>query len=88
LQRRLPKRGFTNIFKICYNIVHIKELSLFEAGTVVTPELLIERGVVKRQGPVKLLSDGDVNAQFTVKLDKISAVAKSKILAAGGTVVE
>jgi len=88
LQRRLPKRGFTNIFKICYNIVHIKELSLFEAGTVVTPELLRERGVVKRQGPVKLLSDGDVNAQFTVKLDKISAAAKSKIEAAGGTVVE
>jgi len=88
LQRRLPKRGFTNIFKICYNIVHIKELSLFEAGTVITPELLRERGVVKRQGPVKLLSDGDVNAQFTVKLDKISAAAKSKIEAAGGTVVE
>ena len=88
LQRRLPKRGFTNRFKICYNIVHIKELSRFEAGTVITPEFLRERGIVKRQGPVKLLSDGDVTAQYTVKLDRVSAAAKSKIEAAGGTVLE
>jgi large subunit ribosomal protein L15 len=87
LQRRLPKRGFTNRFKICYNIVHIKELSRFEAGAVITPEFLREKGVVKRQGPVKLLSDGDVTAKYTVKLDRVSAAAKSKIEAAGGTVL-
>ncbi|MBI4966019.1 MAG: 50S ribosomal protein L15 [Desulfomonile tiedjei] len=87
LQRRLPKRGFTNIFKICYNIVHIKELSGFETGTVITPELLRERGIVKRQGPIKLLSDGDITAQYTVKLDRVSGPAKSKIEAAGGTVL-
>jgi large subunit ribosomal protein L15 len=87
LQRRLPKRGFTNIFKICYNIVHIKELSRFEAGTVITQELLRDKGIVKRQGPVKLLSDGDVTVQYTVKLDRVSAAAKSKIEAAGGAVL-
>ena len=48
LQRRLPKKGFTNIFKIHYNIVHLKDLSRFEAGTDITPELLREKGIVKR----------------------------------------
>jgi large subunit ribosomal protein L15 len=88
LQRRLPKRGFTNVFKICYNIVHVKELSRFEAGTLITAELLRERGIVKRHGPVKLLSDGDVSARYTIKLDRISAAARSKIEAAGGSVEE
>lgn len=88
LQRRLPKRGFTNSFKICYNIVHVRELSRFEAGTLITAELLRERGIIKRHGPVKLLSDGDVSARYTIKLDRISAAARSKIEAAGGSVEE
>jgi large subunit ribosomal protein L15 len=87
LQRRLPKKGFTNApFKVRYNVVNIKDLSRFEAGTVITPEMLREHGMVKRRGPVKLLSDGELGAAYTVRLDRVSASARSKIEAAGGTV--
>ena len=88
LQRRLPKKGFTNIFKVRYNIVQIKDLSRFEAGTEITEDLLRKAGVIKRKGPIKLLSDGDIGAAYNIKLGRISAAAKSKIEAAGGTVEE
>jgi large subunit ribosomal protein L15 len=88
LQRRLPKKGFTNTFKIHYNIVHLKDLSQFEAGTEITPELLREKGMIKRQGPVKLLADGDVTAAYNIKLQRVSSAARSKIEAAGGSVEE
>ncbi len=88
LQRRLPKKGFTNTFKIHYNIVHIKDLSGFEAGTEITPALLREQGITKRQGPIKLLADGDVGGAYNVKLDRVSSAARAKIEAAGGTVEE
>jgi large subunit ribosomal protein L15 len=88
LQRRLPKKGFTNTFKIHYNIVHIKDLSGFEAGTEITPTLLREQGITKRQGPIKLLADGDVGEAYNVKLDRVSSAAHAKIEAAGGTVEE
>jgi large subunit ribosomal protein L15 len=88
LQRRLPKKGFTNTFKIHYNIVHIKDLSHFEAGTEITPELLREKGMIKRQGPVKLLADGDVAGAYNVKVQRVSSAARLKIEAAGGTVEE
>ena len=87
LQRRLPKKGFTNArFKVRYNVVHVKDLERFEAGSVITSELLRERGIVRRQGPVKLLADGDVSGAYTVKLDSVSASARSKVEAAGGVV--
>lgn len=86
LQRRLPKKGFTNIFKVHYNIVNVKDLARLEAGTTVTPELLREKGIVKRRGPVKLLSSGDVSQAYTVRLDRTSTKARSKIEAAGGVV--
>ncbi len=89
LQRRLPKKGFSNArFKVRYNVVNIKELSRFETGTVITSELLREQGLVKRRGPVKLLSTGEVTGPYTIKLDRVSSVAKTKIEAAGGQVVE
>lgn len=88
LQRRLPKKGFTNTFKIHYNIIHLKDLSRFEAGTEITPELLREKGMIKRQGPVKLLADGDVAGAYNIKVDRVSSAAQSKIEAAGGTVEE
>jgi large subunit ribosomal protein L15 len=88
LQRRLPKKGFTNTFKIHYNIVHLKDLSQFEAGTEITPELLREKGMIKRQGPVKLLADGDVAGAYNVKVQRVSSAARLKIEAAGGTVEE
>ncbi|MBM4328551.1 MAG: 50S ribosomal protein L15 [Deltaproteobacteria bacterium] len=89
LQRRLPKKGFSNApFKVRYNVVNIKELARFEAGAVITPEMLREKGLVKRRGPVKLLSQGDVSAAYTIQLERVSAAAKAKIEAAGGTVEE
>jgi large subunit ribosomal protein L15 len=86
LQRRLPKKGFTNIFKVYYNVINLKDLTRLDAGSAVTPELLREKGIVKRQGPVKLLADGDVSGAYTVRLERISTRARSKIEAAGGVV--
>ncbi len=88
LQRRLPKKGFTNIFKIRYNILQLKDLSRFESGTEITAQLLRENGIIKKKGPVKLLSNGEVTASYNIKLDRVSAAAKSKVEAAGGTVEE
>ncbi len=88
LQRRLPKKGFTNTFKVDYNIIHVKDLARFEAGTEITPELLRESGIIKRQGPVKLLADGDATGAYNVKVQRVSVAARSKIEAAGGTVEE
>lgn len=88
LQRRIPKRGFNNIFKVCYNLVHIKDLSRFEPGTDITPELLREAGLVRKQGPIKLLSDGELSGAYTIRLQRTSIAARSKIEAAGGRVEE
>ena len=79
LQRRLPKRGFTNIFKIVYQVVNIKDLQDFEGHTVVTRELLQRTGRVKSAAkPIKILGDGELTVPLTVQADKFSEVA-SKI---------
>ncbi|GFR38832.1 50S ribosomal protein L15 [Insulibacter thermoxylanivorax] len=85
LYRRLPKRGFTNIHRKEYAVVNVEELNRFAAGTEVTPELLLETGVVKnpRDG-IKILGDGDLQVQLTVKANKFSQSAVEKIQAAGG----
>lgn len=88
LQRRLPKRGFTNPRKVYYNVVNVKELVRLDPETEVTPEVLREKGIVRRPGPVKLLSEGDVSAAYSVKVDRVSSAAREKILAAGGSVEE
>jgi large subunit ribosomal protein L15 len=89
LQRRLPKRGFTNIFKIVYQIVNIKDLEGFEAHTVVTRELLQRMGRIKSSAkPIKILGDGEIAVPLTIQADKFSEVAKQKIIAAGGTAEE
>lgn len=89
LQRRLPKRGFTNIFKIVYQVVNLKDLEGFEAHTVVTREVLQRAGKVKSQHkPVKMLGDGDLSVPLTIRVDKFSHIAKQKIVAIGGTVEE
>ena len=89
LQRRLPKRGFTNIFKIVYQIVNIKDFEGFEAHTVVTRELLQRMGRIKSSAkPVKILGDGEITVPLTIQADKFSEVAKQKIIAAGGTAEE
>ena len=90
LIQRLPrKRGFTNIFRIEYNIVNVGKLSMFEAGSEVTPERLVIAGVVKSlRHPIKVLAEGDINHPLVVKANRFSAAAKAKIEAAGGKVEE
>ena len=85
LYRRLPKRGFTNIWGTEYTIVNVEDLNSFEAGTVVTQELLEEAGVVKQvKDGIKILGQGTLNVALTVKADKFSQTAVEKINAAGG----
>ena len=85
LYRRLPKRGFTNIFGTEYTIVNVKDLNRFEAGTVVTPELLAEAGMIKQvKDGVKILGDGELKNNITVKANKFSKTAIEKIETAGG----
>lgn len=86
LQRRLPKKGFNNIFRIEYNVVNLNVLEKLDPSEVVTAELLRSKGFVKRPGPVKVLASGDVTNAFTVKVDRISAAAVKKIVDAGGRV--
>ena len=87
LQRRIPKRGFNNIFKKQYALVSLTQLDSFTAGDVVTVESLIAAKIVKKGLFVKVLANGEVTKPLTVKVDKISETAKSKIEGAGGTVV-
>src|SRR4051812_29850330 len=86
LHRRVPKRGFHNPFRVEYEVVNLDTLGeRFEAGTVVTPELLRERGIVARgKGLVKVLGRGDVTKALTVRAHKFSGKAAEKIAAAGG----
>lgn len=90
LIKRLPrKRGFTNIFRTEYSLVNIGMLDRFEAGSEVTPERLVEAGVVKSLGkPIKILARGDLSQPLSVKANAFSAAAKAKIEAAGGKVEE
>src|SRR4029077_18008902 len=87
LHRRVPKRGFHNPFRIEYEIVNLDALVLkFDAGTVITPELLRERGMVSRgTGKVKILARGDVDKALTVRAHKFSGTLLEKIAASGGT---
>lgn len=87
LQRRLPKRGFTNINTIKFSIISLSQLDNFDAGTEVNAALLIEKGMAHKGFPVKVLANGDITKAITVSVDKVSAGAKAKIEAAGGTVV-
>ncbi len=90
LIRRLPrKRGFTNIFRIEYNIVNLDKLNLFEAGSEVTPETLVAAGVVKSlRRPIKILAVGNIAHPLVVRANKFSTAAKAKIEAVGGKAEE
>jgi large subunit ribosomal protein L15 len=84
---RLPrKRGFTNIFKVEYQVVNLSSLDSFEKGADVTPEALVAAGVLKdTDRPVKLLAGGEIDKALTVRVHKWSQSAQQKIEAAGGT---
>lgn len=89
LFRRLPKRGFTNIFAKEFAIVNIEDLNVFADDTVVTPELLITEGLVKKGkviDGIKILGNGEIAKKLTVKSHKFSKSAAEKIEAAGGKV--
>jgi len=88
LQRRLPKRGFVNVFRKETAVVNVEELNRFEAGSVVDAGALRREGLVKGDCPggVKLLGNGEVTRKLTVKVDRASKSAVAKVVAAGGTV--
>ncbi len=89
IQRRLPKRGFTNIFKKEYAVVNLDRLNDFDDGTVVTPKLLRSVGIVKKgKDGVKILGNGELEKSLTVKAHRFSKSALSKIEGAGGTTEE
>jgi large subunit ribosomal protein L15 len=85
LQRRLPKRGFHNPFRMTMSVLNLEQLEIFPAGSEVTPELLAERGLVRGKNKrIKILGDGSLSKALTVKVHGFSAKAKEKIEASGG----
>ncbi|HEY7166696.1 MAG TPA: 50S ribosomal protein L15 [Candidatus Binatia bacterium] len=85
LQRRVPKRGFRNPFKVEMTVINLDQLDVFSEGTEVTPELLQTRGLLRGKGrQVKILGDGVISKALTVKAHAFSAKAKEKIEASGG----
>ncbi len=87
LQRRLPKRGFNNIFRKEYAIVSLEALNVFDHGAKVDRQALVEAGLIsKRDNLVKILANGEVTKPLNVAVDKISGSARQKIEAAGGSV--
>ena len=87
LQRRIPKRGFNNIFRKEFGIVNVQDLESFEAGTKIDRAALVEAGLVaKKFQLVKVLGNGDLTKALTVTVDKLSESARKKIEAAGGTI--
>jgi large subunit ribosomal protein L15 len=85
LHRRVPKRGFTNIFRVEYDVVNVGALDAFEAGESITPAKLAERRLAHPRRPVKILGDGKLAKALTVSAHKFSASARSSIEAAGGS---
>ena len=86
MQRRIPKRGFHNVFRKEYAIVHVRDLNRFDAGTIVDVNALRAAGIVKNvKDGVKLLGDGEVSRAVTVKVNKASREAARKVAEAGGT---
>jgi large subunit ribosomal protein L15 len=87
LVRRVPKRGFTNIFRVEYAVVNVGDLAELPAGEV-TPESLAAAGLVRRGKPLKVLGGGELGSAFQVRAHAFSGSARAKIEAAGGTCEE
>jgi len=87
LQRRLPKRGFHNPFRVVYSVVNLGELEArFEAGAVVDAEALRARGLIRSPGErIKILAKGELNKALTVKAHRFSAAARDRLQALGGS---
>jgi large subunit ribosomal protein L15 len=85
LQRRLPKRGFKSRFKVNYSIVNLKDISRLEGLDIITPEVLVERGIIGDvKNGIKVLGEGEIQRPLTIKANAFSASAKAKIDASGG----
>ena len=86
LQRRLPKRGFRSPFKKHFAIIHVGDLNRFPKDTVVEPVLLVQSGLLKKEEPVKLLSDGELQHPLTIRVHQVSKAALKKVESASGRV--
>jgi large subunit ribosomal protein L15 len=87
LQRRLPKRGFRSPFKKRFAIIHVGDLNRFpKKDTVVEPDLLLQSGLLKKEEPVKLLSDGELQHPLTIRVHQVSKAALKKVESASGRV--
>jgi large subunit ribosomal protein L15 len=87
LHRRLPKGGFTNIFKKKIAVINIRDLALFESGSIVDEAALLRAGLVKgRRDGIKLLGQGEIKIPLTIKVNEVSKNAREKIIAAGGNI--
>ncbi len=87
LQRRLPKRGFTNIFKKQFEIVNVRDLARCAGADPVTPEVMKEKGLIKKTGLVKILGCGELKESLNVHAHKFSGSAQAKIEKSGGKAV-
>ncbi len=89
LHKRVPKRGFKPLEKVEYSVVNLRTLErYFQAGEEITPEVLLQKGLVKKGMPVKILGDGELTKPLRVKAHAFSNSAKEKITAVGGTCEE
>jgi len=89
MQRRLPKRGFTPLQRVEYSLVNVKQLEMFDAGSLVDSAALAAMGLIKSASAnVKILGNGDISKALTVTATKFSQAAKDKIVSAGGSVEE
>ena len=87
LYRRLPKRGFNNVFRVPYSVVNLKSISSFDAGTEITPAVLSQKGLISgKNAKVKLLGTGSVDKAYKISLHAVSESAKVAIEKAGGSV--
>jgi large subunit ribosomal protein L15 len=85
LHRRVPKRGFNNIFRKEYAFVNIGRLEIFDVGTIVTPDVLLKRGMIKKlRDGLKVLGEGELTKALTVRAHKFSAKAQERITGLGG----
>jgi len=87
IHRRLPKRGFTNIFKKDFTVINIRDLSRFESGSTVDEIALVREGLLKgKRDGIKLLGQGEIKYPLKIRINKISKAAREKITAAGGEI--
>ncbi|MGD8523819.1 MAG: 50S ribosomal protein L15 [Desulfobacterales bacterium] len=87
IQRRLPKRGFTNIFRKKIAVINIRDLARFDSGSLVNEDSLVKAGLIKnKRDGIKLLGHGEINYPLEVKVNFISQSARKKVETAGGTV--